>query len=100
MIEWVAGLGFTGVALGPAGITGRTNPSPYDATALSRNPLHIALGPLCEQGLLDERLLDAAVAKRPPGERVAVRLCVGDATPAAEPRWRRRSRDDAARPGG
>jgi 4-alpha-glucanotransferase len=71
MIEWLAGLGFTGVALGPAGITSRTNPSPYDATALSRNPLHIALGPLSERGLLDERLLDAAVAERPSSERVA-----------------------------
>jgi len=70
LIDWLARVGFTGIALGPAGITGRTNPSPYDATALSRNPLHIALGPLSEQGLLDEQLLDAAVAKRPCGDRV------------------------------
>lgn len=26
MMEWLAGLGFTGVALGPTGITSRTNP--------------------------------------------------------------------------
>lgn len=71
MMEWLAGLGFTGVALGPTGITSRTNPSPYDATALSRNPLHIALGPLCECGLLDDKVLAAAVAGRPAGERVA-----------------------------
>jgi len=71
MMEWLAGLGFTGVALGPTGITSRTNPSPYDATALSRNPLHIALGPLCECGLLDDKLLAAAVAGRPDGERMA-----------------------------
>jgi 4-alpha-glucanotransferase len=71
LLQWLAGLGFSGVSLGPAGITSRTNPSPYDSTALSRNPLHIALGPLCEQGLLDERLLAAAVAERPSGERVA-----------------------------
>lgn len=71
MIEWLAGLGFTGVSLGPAGITSRNNPSPYDATGLSRNPLHIALEPLCQAGLLDQRLLDAAVANRPVAERVA-----------------------------
>jgi 4-alpha-glucanotransferase len=70
MIDWLARLGFTGVALGPAGITGRDNPSPYDATALSRNPLHIALGPLTEQRLLDQQSLDAAVAGRPAGDRV------------------------------
>ncbi|HPM79316.1 MAG TPA: 4-alpha-glucanotransferase [Candidatus Anammoximicrobium sp.] len=95
LIEWLAGLGFTGVALGPAGITSRANPSPYDATALSRNPLHIALRPLCEQGLLDDRLLAAAVTKRPSGGREAYdyawvtqrRLLAAAAA---------RSRDDAA----
>jgi 4-alpha-glucanotransferase len=71
MLEWLAGLGFTGVVLGPAGITSRLNPSPYDATVLSRNPLHIALGPLCKQGFLDERLLASAVANRPADESVA-----------------------------
>lgn len=71
MIDWLARLGFTGVALGPAGITGRRNPSPYDATGFSRNPLHIALGILRDQGLLDEQQLDAAVAGRPAGDRVA-----------------------------
>lgn len=71
LIEWLAGLGFTGVSLGPAGITSRNNPSPYDATGLSRNPLHIALGPLCQAGWLDQRLLDAAIADRPAGDRVA-----------------------------
>jgi 4-alpha-glucanotransferase len=43
-------LGFDGIALGPAGKTSRSNPSPYDATALSRNPLHIALGALTASG--------------------------------------------------
>jgi len=71
MIAWLAGLGFTGVSLGPAGITSRTNPSPYDATGLSRNPLHIALDPLCQAGWLDQRRLDAAVANRPVADRVA-----------------------------
>ncbi|NLF67895.1 MAG: 4-alpha-glucanotransferase [Candidatus Anammoximicrobium sp.] len=71
LIAWLAGLGFTGVALGPAGITSRTNPSPYDATALSRNPCHIALRPLCERGLLDTRRLAAAVENRPSGAGAA-----------------------------
>lgn len=71
LIAWLAGLGFTGVSLGPAGITSRNNPSPYDATGLSRNPLHIALGPLCQAGWLDPQRLEAAVAGRPSGERVA-----------------------------
>lgn len=43
-VEWAHAHGFTGVALGPSGITTRDNPSPYDATGLSRNPLHLALG--------------------------------------------------------
>ena len=68
MIRWLAELGFTGVSLGPAGVTSRNNRSPYDATALSRNPLHIALGPLCEAGWLDPRSLEAAVAGRPSSE--------------------------------
>jgi 4-alpha-glucanotransferase len=42
-VSWARALGFTGVALGPGGITTRENPSPYDATGLSRNPLHLAL---------------------------------------------------------
>lgn len=70
MMRWIAQLGFTGVVLGPAGITSQSNPSPYDATALSRNPLHIALGPLVEQGLLKEDLLKAAVEHRPANDRV------------------------------
>lgn len=70
LLAWLAGQGFTGVALGPAGITGRDNPSPYDATAMSRNPLHVALGPLVRAGLLSDEELAAAVAARPAGDRV------------------------------
>jgi 4-alpha-glucanotransferase len=43
-VSWARAMGFTGVALGPGGITTRENPSPYDATGLSRNPLHLAVG--------------------------------------------------------
>jgi 4-alpha-glucanotransferase len=74
LLELAAALGFTGIALGPAGITSRDNPSPYDGSALSRNPLHIALAPLCGPAwgeILDERLLAAAVAARPATDRVA-----------------------------
>jgi len=66
-VAWLARQGFTGVGLGPAGITGREDPSPYDASALSRNPLHIALGPLVARGLLEDAEL--ARATLPPGER-------------------------------
>jgi 4-alpha-glucanotransferase len=72
-LAWVASLGFTGVALGPGGITARDNPSPYDGTALSRNPLHLSFAPLVEAGLLDGDVLAAAVAGRPAGTRVAYR---------------------------
>jgi 4-alpha-glucanotransferase len=71
LLAYAARLGFTGVALGPHGVTSRDNASPYDASALSRNPLHVALGPLAAAGLLDDRLLATAVAERPDTDRVA-----------------------------
>jgi 4-alpha-glucanotransferase len=74
-LAWIAELGFTGLMLGPAGITSRDNPSPYDGTALSRNPLHIAPGELdfdrALARLVDPALLADAISRRPPGERVA-----------------------------
>ena len=39
-------LGFTGVQLGPQGLTSRDNPSPYDAMLFSREPLSIHAAPL------------------------------------------------------
>ena len=39
-------LGFTGVQLGPQGLTSRDNPSPYDAMLFSREPLSIYVAPL------------------------------------------------------
>lgn len=50
LVEATAALGFDGLALGPGGKTTRLNPSPYDGTAFSRSPLHVALGPLTERG--------------------------------------------------
>lgn len=61
-------LGFNGVQLGPQGATSATNPSPYDGTIFSRNPLSLALCPLVDQGLLEQGQLDALLAERP-GDR-------------------------------
>jgi 4-alpha-glucanotransferase len=66
-VDMAAQLGFTGVALGPAGVTSRHDPSPYDGTALSRNPLHIALGPLASAGVVDASELARAGRDRPEG---------------------------------
>lgn len=74
VIALAARLGFTGLSLGPGGITSRDNPSPYDATALSRNPLHIAPAALAgdEYGhILDRRRLDVALFERPAVDRVS-----------------------------
>ena len=71
LIDFLARLGVTGVALGPAGVTSRSDPSPYTGSSLSENPLHVALGPLVASGLLDERLLAEAVATRPRADLVA-----------------------------
>jgi 4-alpha-glucanotransferase len=73
-LAFVAGLGFTGIQLGPQGATSASNASPYDSTSFSRNPLSLALGPLTrtEWGrLLPEEELAELVAARPgPRNRV------------------------------
>jgi 4-alpha-glucanotransferase len=72
LLGFLAGLGVNAIALGPAGVTSRSDPSPYASSALSRNPLYVSLGPLAARGLLDEGLLRDAVADRPRGDdRVA-----------------------------
>lgn len=74
-LELAAALGFTGVQLGPQGITSASNPSPYDGSHFSRTPLSVALGPLATPEwaeLLPAERLRALVAARPgPRERVA-----------------------------
>ncbi len=70
LLAFLAGLGVTAIALGPGGVTARGDSSPYTGTALSHNPLHVALGDVAARGLLDERLLGDAVDRRPPGGRV------------------------------
>ncbi len=67
-IAFVAELGFTGVQLGPPGATSPGNPSPYDGTLFSRNPLSLALGPLTGQewgALLPAEEVAELVAARP-----------------------------------
>ena len=71
LLAFLAGLGVTAIALGPAGVTSRGDPSPYAGSALSQNPLHASLGVVAARGLLDEALLADAVGRRPAGDRVA-----------------------------
>jgi len=67
------GLGFTGLQLGPQGVTTHVNRSPYDSTVFSRNPLSISLASLHEdpawEGLLDRAALEAATGHGSLGER-------------------------------
>jgi 4-alpha-glucanotransferase len=64
-LEQLAQLGFNGIQLGPQGLTAADNPSPYDGTLFSRNPLSLALSPLVQQGLLDEADIDSLLTRRP-----------------------------------
>lgn len=70
LLELAAELGFDGLQLGPQGATSAANPSPYDGTLFSRDPLSLALGPLTtpEWGsLLRPETLEALAAGRPSG---------------------------------
>ncbi len=72
-MRMTAGLGFDGVLFGPGGITSPSNPSPYDATLLSRNPLALSFSPLTEAawgGAVDPALLAALTADRSRADRV------------------------------
>lgn len=63
-IAQLARLGFNGLQLGPQGLTSADNPSPYDGTIFSRNPLSLALAPLRREGLLDESDIETLLAAR------------------------------------
>lgn len=66
-IEFIAALGFTSIQLGPQGITTAANPSPYDGSFFSRNPLSLAAGALInsESRLLSPTTLAQLVSQRP-----------------------------------
>lgn len=53
-LEFARSLGFRGIQLGPQGITPPANPSPYDGSLFSKNPLSLAPLPLTREpwGLL------------------------------------------------
>ena len=76
-VAFVAELGFSGLQLGPQGATSADNPSPYDGTLFSRNPVSLALEPLTRPewgGFLHPAELARIVAERPsPPDRVAHR---------------------------
>jgi len=72
-LEFARGLGFTGLQLGPEGMTPPGDPSPYRGSAFPKDALSIALAPLAEDadwgGLLPGAALEEAVAGRPAGAR-------------------------------
>ncbi|HMY22032.1 MAG TPA: hypothetical protein PKA58_37160, partial [Polyangium sp.] len=61
--EFAERLGFDAIQLGPQGLTQRGNPSPYDATLFSRNPLNLPLRRLVEQKRIRRETLTRLVAQ-------------------------------------
>ena len=58
-------LGFTGLLLGPQGMTSKVNASPYDGTLFSRNLLSLDLKALVDQGLLSRPTWEAVLSGNP-----------------------------------
>jgi 4-alpha-glucanotransferase len=75
LLSFARALGFTGVQLGPQGMTSETNASPYDGTVFSKNTLSLAVAPLVDQGLVRADTLRAIVDGKPqsPADRVTYR---------------------------
>ncbi len=77
LARFARSLGFTGLQLGPQGLTSRVNRSPYDGTLFSRSLLSLDLKALARDaewgGLLGEDTWREIVAgnPRPDGQRVA-----------------------------
>ena len=65
-------LGFTGLLLGPQGMTSRVNASPYDGTLFSRNLLSLDLKALVDQGLLSRPAWEAVLSGNPHPEGLRV----------------------------
>jgi 4-alpha-glucanotransferase len=72
-LGFVRKLGFTGLQLGPDGLTPPDDPSPYRSSAFPKSVLSIALAPLAGDGewggLLPPEALEQAVAARPAAAR-------------------------------
>lgn len=72
-LQFARSLGFTGIQLGPQGITTAANPSPYDGSFFSKNPLSLSLQALTslDLPLLDDQLVSRLMAELPDdGNRV------------------------------
>jgi 4-alpha-glucanotransferase len=73
LLGFLRNLGFTGLQLGPDGLTPPDDPSPYRSSAFPKSTLSIALAPLARDGewggLLPADALEQAVAARPPAAR-------------------------------
>jgi 4-alpha-glucanotransferase len=70
-VDFVRGLGFDGIQLGPQGQTSLGNPSPYDGSVFSKSILSVALADLAEPafaGVLPRTFVDAAVYGAPSGD--------------------------------
>lgn len=70
--RFAANLGFDAIQLGPRGMTGRGNPSPYDGTIFSRNPLDLPLLRLVQQGRLSRKTFESLRASLPLSEANSV----------------------------
>lgn len=72
-MEFARDLGFTGLQFGPMGQVSRSNPSPYDSTAFSRNVLAISLAALSDEPswgrILPKGALEKIVEGRPDGDK-------------------------------
>jgi 4-alpha-glucanotransferase len=64
--NWAAGQGFNAIQFGPRGMTGRGNPSPYDATIFSRNPLDLPLRRFVDKGQLSQVTWESIRSSLPP----------------------------------
>jgi 4-alpha-glucanotransferase len=75
-LAFVRQLGFRGLQLGPQGATSVSDPSPYDGTLFSRNPVSLALRPLTRPewgAFLRSDELAEIVDGRPASDRVSYR---------------------------
>lgn len=75
LFRFAANLGFDGIQLGPQGMTGRGQASPYEGTLFSRNPLNLPLAKLAADGRLSSEVWET-IRRRVPA--VAVTLPLND----------------------